>query len=109
VQQIASGSGNWTLALSEEIDMATSEAVRSMLQPYIEIGGPVILDLSAVSFMDSTGIHVLMDAAEALGDRGCIIVHGIHGSVAQLFEITRSRWAGANIHVIGCSVLAATG
>ena len=59
--------------------------------------------------MDSTGIHVLLEAAVALGDRGCIIVHGAQGSAARVLEMTQLGSLKPNIHLIDCDVLAATG
>jgi anti-anti-sigma regulatory factor len=54
--------------------------------------------------MDSSGIHTLLTAAAALGDRGCIILHGVDGSVNKVLRITGAD-SVRNIHVVGCSVL----
>jgi anti-anti-sigma regulatory factor len=56
--------------------------------------------------MDSTGLHALVKAATALGDRGCIVIHGLDGKgrikkLIELSQIERLR----NIHVISCDVL----
>jgi anti-anti-sigma factor len=101
----ASAFGNPTVILSGDIDMATTEDIASILDPSIEAGGPVIIDLSDVGFMDGAGVHLMIDAAEKLGDRGCIIVHGAYGPVERVLDMTKTHWAGRNIHVIGCSVL----
>jgi anti-anti-sigma factor len=69
----------------------------------------VTIDLSGVTFMDSTGIHLLVEAAAALGDRGCIIVHGAQGSAARVLEIMQFGSLKPNVHLIDCDVLAATG
>jgi anti-anti-sigma factor len=98
-------SGNPVLFLSGEIDMASAEGVTSSLRPLIEAGGPVIIDLSKVTFMDSTGLHVIVEAAKALGERGCIIVHGADGAAAKIIEITRLAQTRENLHIIECSVL----
>ena len=63
------------------------------------------VDLSAVSFLDSAGTHALLSAASALGDRGCIILHGVGRSVAKVLHITGAD-SVHNIHIIPCSVLA---
>ena len=97
--------GNPVIALSGEIDMATAEGITSMLEPLVEAGGPVVIDLSNVTFMDSTGLHALLEAAKALSERGCIILHGANGAVAKVIEITRLREARPNLHIIECSVL----
>jgi anti-anti-sigma factor len=104
MQGIQVAYGNNVLFVSGEIDMASAGGVTSSLSPLIEAGGPVIVDLSKVSFMDSTGLHVLIAAANALGERGCIIVHGAHGAVAKVIEMTLGN-AMENIHIIECTVL----
>jgi anti-anti-sigma factor len=96
--------GNPVIAFSGEIDMSTVQGVSTALEPLIETGGPVTVDLSAVSFIDSAGVHALFKAAAALGDRGCIIVHGVSGTVSKVLHITGAH-SVPNIHVIGCSVL----
>jgi anti-anti-sigma factor len=97
--------GSPVVALTGEIDMATADAVVAALEPWVQAGGPVILDMSHVTFMDSTGLHALVMAAKALGERGCIIVHGAHGGVASLFRITKVHGALENLHLIECEVL----
>jgi anti-anti-sigma factor len=93
--------------LSGEIDMATAQTLGSSLQPWVRSGGPVILDFSAVSFMDSTGLHALVDAAKALGERGCIIIHGAHGAISTVLRLTKVDEAMENVHIIECEVLVA--
>ena len=106
MQGTAVKSGNPVLFLSGEIDMASAEGITSALRALIEAGGPVTIDLSDVTFMDSTGLHVLVEAARALGDRGCIVVHGANGGVAKVIDIVQLTQAEENIHIIECLVLA---
>jgi anti-sigma B factor antagonist len=106
VENVQVATGNPVIAFAGELDMATAGAMHTALEPWTRAGGPITVDLSEVTFMDSTGIHALLKAASALGDRGCIIVHGAHGSVKKVLDITGID-AGSNIHVIGCTVLAA--
>jgi len=50
------------LSVHGEIDLATAPMLRETLLPVLERQtGPVVIDLSEVSFMDSTGVHVLVD------------------------------------------------
>jgi anti-sigma B factor antagonist len=50
-----------------EIDIETAPALREALLPVLERQtGPVVVDLSEVSFMDSTGVHVLVDTSRRL-------------------------------------------
>ncbi|MBV9604489.1 MAG: STAS domain-containing protein [Solirubrobacterales bacterium] len=50
-----------------EIDLETAPLLRQALLPVIENRtGPVVVDLSQVEFMDSTGMHVLVEAVQRL-------------------------------------------
>jgi anti-sigma B factor antagonist len=50
-----------------EVDIETAPALREALLPVLEHqSGPVVVDLSEVSFMDSTGVHVLVDTSRRL-------------------------------------------
>jgi anti-sigma B factor antagonist len=50
-----------------EIDLETAPALRETLLPVLEQQtGPVVVDLSEVSFMDSTGVHVLVNTLRRL-------------------------------------------
>ena len=49
----------------------------------------VLLDLSAVEFVDSTGLGVLVSLLKKMGPNGRIAVVGAGASVQRLFQITR--------------------
>jgi anti-anti-sigma factor len=105
VEKVQVATGKPVVAFAGEFDMATAGAMHSALEPWTRAGGPVTVDLSEVTFMDCTGIHALLKVADVLGDRGCIIVHGAHGSAKKVLDITGID-AEPNIHVIGCTMLA---
>ena len=55
------------LSVHGEIDLGTAPVLREALSWVLERRtGPVVVDLSEVSFMDSTGVHVLVDTLELL-------------------------------------------
>jgi anti-sigma B factor antagonist len=55
------------LSVHGEVDLETAPALRETLLPVLEHQtGPVVVDLSEVSFMDSTGVHVLVDTLRRL-------------------------------------------
>ena len=56
--------GATVVALSGDLDIATRRAAREALQAALaEGGGPLVLDLTAVGFLDSTGLTVLVNTA----------------------------------------------
>lgn len=89
-----------------EVDMGTADRLSSALVPAVSERGPITVDISRLTFIDSTGLHALADAAASLKDRGCIIIHGLDGSpsVRKVFELTQVGEL-RNIHIIPCDVI----
>src|SRR6476646_5196051 len=55
------------LIVHGEIDLVSAPVLRKFLLPILEHQtGPVVVDLSEVDFMDSTGVHVLVDTLRRL-------------------------------------------
>ena len=55
------------LSVHGEIDLETAPVLRDVLLPILEHQtGPVVVDLSEVAFLDSTGLHVLVDTLRRL-------------------------------------------
>lgn len=85
--------GGLLLAVTGEVDLHTAPTLRSALDSAVaEAGshGPdVVVDLSGVGFMDSTGLGELVGAHKALA-RGDGRLHLVPGSdrVARLLAIT---------------------
>jgi anti-anti-sigma factor len=92
--------------LSGELDVGTVGQLDAALAPLITQGGPITVQVSALDFMDSTGLHALVKAATSLGERGCIVIHGLDGKgrIRKLIELSQIERLG-NIHVIACDVL----
>ena len=76
-----------TYFLGGELDMATAPALTEAVAPSVAGGGAILLDLGAVTFIDSMGVHALMEISHALGDRGCILVHGAQPRVRRLLDL----------------------
>jgi anti-sigma B factor antagonist len=67
----------------------SASVVRDGSAPIIEHGGRVVLDLTATTFVDSTGLAVLVAAhrrAERLGGR--VVVVNVDPEIARLLKIT---------------------
>ena len=77
--------------MTGEIDMATAPRFRQRLLAVISAGAQnVVIDLSGVDFIDSTGLGVLMGAAKRVRSAGGDIRLVTAGSrLAELIELTR--------------------
>lgn len=89
------------LRLRGELDMAVADEFEERLRPLVEAGGPVVLDLRSLEFMDSNGIRVIAQAGKKLPQGACVLLHVAPGPIERLLEITRLG-EGMNVHVIHC-------
>jgi anti-sigma B factor antagonist len=76
--------------VSGEIHVSTAARFRDALQAIIERGdGWLVLDLTAVEFIDSTGLSVLLSGLRQLGQRGGnMALVCTNPTVLRLFQIT---------------------
>jgi anti-sigma B factor antagonist len=72
-----------------EIDMSTVDVLERELTTAREAGSTVLLDLSAVTFIDSTGLYLLLEASHrsAVSDWGFFVVRP-SGPVRRLIEVS---------------------
>ncbi|MBV9165039.1 MAG: STAS domain-containing protein [Solirubrobacterales bacterium] len=84
------GVGAWAVVtLTGELDLATGDAARRELARAERETGLVLLDLRGISFMDSTGLHMVIDAARRLAERhGRLVLVDGPRAVHRIFEIT---------------------
>src|SRR5687767_12355707 len=74
------------LTLRGELDLATAPVLQRQLEAIGGAGAPIVIDLSDCGFIDSTGLTVLVEAAEQDGRRIAIV--GANPQVRRVFEIT---------------------
>jgi anti-anti-sigma factor len=85
------------IVLSGEVDMASAPELSRMMEPALE-RGPLLIDMSEVSFLDSSGVNLF---ARAIAAGGCLILHGVRPNVVKILEITGLTHA-QGLHVIPC-------
>jgi anti-sigma B factor antagonist len=88
--QTQTDDGSPVVVVTGEIDMATAPMLGRELTSAIESGdGPVVLDLTEVTFLDSSGLRVAIVAHRDLGDRGrrLAVVCDPEGHVRRTFAL----------------------
>ena len=89
VEITSDDNGKRTIALSGEIDLASAPAVWDALVPALENATSVVVDLSSVRFIDSTGLSVLVRAHRRLGNNGgTFIVRSPSEMAGRVLRIT---------------------
>ena len=76
----ATNDAETVVRVAGEVDIDTVPALRASLGAAIRSGGPVVLDLSGVTFMDSSGFGVLAAAQRQAGVLGGTLrLRGVSG------------------------------
>ena len=85
--------GTTTIAVSGELDVGSANRLKAAIQD-AENGTTrsIVVDLEELSFMDSTGLSVLLEARKraSLNGHSLRFVHSSHDQVKQLLSITGS-------------------
>jgi anti-sigma B factor antagonist len=79
-----------TVTLSGELDLVSSPVLEQALAPVLDSDvGQIIVDLRGLEFMDSTGLHVLVQAHQLMHDAGrrLALVRGSE-QVQRVFDLT---------------------
>lgn len=67
------------IVLAGEVDLNTTELLRSELAQacaFDSDGGDVVIDFSNLTFIGSSGVHVLIETATRLGQRRLVLLGG---------------------------------
>jgi anti-sigma B factor antagonist len=77
------------VAAAGEIDIATVAELRERLFELADSGQSIVVDLSQVNFVDSTGLGALVGAAKRAAAHGATLhVVGARPQIRQLFRVT---------------------
>lgn len=78
-----------TIYVEGEVDVYTAPQLREKLLPLCQNGQTVVVDLSKVNYIDSTGLGVLIGAYKAQrATAGKLILTGMNSRLYRLFKIT---------------------
>jgi anti-anti-sigma factor len=76
-----------TVKLIGELDLASFDAAMAALEPILADDGDLEFELSDLSFLDSSGIRVLVKCRAALDGRGTIVLRDANAHVTKILEI----------------------
>ena len=88
--------GAVVVAVAGEIDMATAELFRQAVEDACARDSRVMVDLAGTTFIDSTGLAVLIRAQRQLRPRsGTIVVLASHAQIRRTFEISGGAFSSS--------------
>lgn len=91
VFSLAAGAQSGVIALSGEIDFSVTPEARRQLLALLDQGtGDVVLDLSRLEYIDSSGLAMLIEARKILlTKKRSIRISGVSDQVRKLFNLTQ--------------------
>ena len=94
--------GRVGLRLEGELDLATAPILTEALRGLEHVNGATTLDLSGLTFMDSSGIHAIVEYARSEDCPGRVILDGPTPIVARALEMVGiDRIPGLEIRTAG--------
>jgi anti-sigma B factor antagonist len=74
----------------KRIDASVATEFKGRMVDWINAGNTkIILNLSNVDFIDSSGLGAIVSSLKAIGDSGDLVITGIRETVMGLFRLTR--------------------
>jgi anti-anti-sigma factor len=96
--------GDRTYRLVGPLDLPSHMALTELMEELVRTPGDITLDVSAITFMDSSGLRVLLDACRELADRGSVRLVNPGGQVKKLLRLTDAPNAVPNLEVVRSEV-----
>ena len=82
--------GSVVLALDGEVEVASSALLRDELNLILESGRRrIILDMTKVTYMDSSGLGAMVQAHRTLGSKGTLALVGCRPAVERVLRFTQ--------------------
>jgi anti-sigma B factor antagonist len=74
----------------KRVDASKAPVFKDEMTKCIDSGqNQIVLDLSGVDFIDSSGLGAIVSCLKRIGPRGSLAVAGATGAVSRLFSLTR--------------------
>jgi anti-anti-sigma factor len=87
-----------SIRLAGELDMSNASQLDRVLEVAVARGGTILVDVSELTFVDSTGIMSFLRAAISLRGRGCLILHGEQDRIRRVLDLVRLDGPIPNLH-----------
>ena len=93
-------SGPAMFTLKGELDLASTPLLDAAIGQSVARGGSILIDVSDVTFADSSGIGAIVRSARGL-PTGCLVLHGVREQLGRVIHIMGVEEA-PNLHVNTC-------
>jgi len=77
-----------TLTLSGRLDTTTAPQLEAALKEDIGSVEHLVLDFTALDYLSSAGLRVLLAAQKIMNKQGDMIVRNVNETIAEIFDVT---------------------
>lgn len=77
-----------TIALNGRLDTTTAPQLEAELKRSVSGVEKLVLDFSALEYLSSAGLRVLLAAQKVMNKQGEMIVKHVNETIAEIFEVT---------------------
>ncbi len=80
--------GTVTIALAGRLDAVTAPELMACLEDSLGSATGLRIDCSALEYISSAGLRVLMKARSAMATKGPLTITGVNDMIREVFDIT---------------------
>ena len=84
----SSNGSELTIAVGGHLDTTTAPELEAELKNSLPGAQSLVIDLSALDYISSAGLRVLLDAHKAMSGKGGMKVTNVNEVVSEVFEVT---------------------
>ncbi len=77
-----------TVALDGRLDTVTSPQLEGELRTSIDGVTELVFDLSALDYVSSAGLRVLLSAQKVMNKQGKMVIRSVKPEIMEIFEVT---------------------
>ena len=77
-----------TVALAGRLDTTTAPQLEAELSAVLDGAEALILDMSALEYLSSAGLRVILAAHKRMSRQGGMVVRHVNATIMEVFEVT---------------------
>ena len=77
-----------TISLNGRLDTTTAPALEAELKASLNGVENLVLDFSALEYLSSAGLRVILAAQKTMSKQGIMVVRGVNETIAEIFDVT---------------------
>lgn len=85
---VTNSGAEYTFLLEGKLDTMTSPDLEKKINEVADKADKLIFDLDKLEYISSAGLRVLLGAAQAMEDKGEMVVRNLSQAVCDVFELT---------------------